>query len=298
MNTSINKPLLAATWKNEPLKFPLYATPKIDGIRILKQNGILISRSFKQIKNLEIINKLTPLIPEGSDGEVFIRGKTISDVSSLVNSKNKQIGNEHLQYFIFDMVTDNATQGYLERIKALPKTQTTDNVSVISLIPIKLNSLDDLLEYEKKSLSEGYEGIMLRKGEGIYKCGRSTLKECILVKVKRFLDSEAKIVGFQPLFHNENEVQLNELNENFRSSKLDGKIESDTLGAFLVESEFNGEIVQFKIGTGFTQEQRKDFWDNRDSLLNTLVTFKYFEMGSKNVPRHPVFLYLRNLSDL
>jgi DNA ligase-1 len=294
----ITKPLLAATWNNEKLVFPLYATPKIDGIRVLKQNGKLISRSFKDIKNIDIKNKLTSILPEGCDGEIFIKDKTISDVTSLVNSRDKLIGNEKVQYFVFDMVTDNQTQGYLERIKAFPQEQTVCGINIIPLVPVKINSLDELLAYENVCLDSGYEGIMLRKGDGVYKCGRSTIKECILVKVKRFTDMEAKIINCEPLYHNDNGVQINELGENFRSSHKENKIKSNTLGAFIVESLFDQKHVQFKIGSGFTNEQRVYYWNTRDTLINKTVKFKYFQVGSKYVPRHPIFLSLRDPDDM
>ena len=47
-----------------------------------------------------------------------------------------------------------------------------------------------------KNLNAGYEGLMLRDPNGIYKFGRSSVKENILLKVKEFMDDEAEIIAF------------------------------------------------------------------------------------------------------
>lgn len=298
----ITKPLLAATLKDEALNFPIYATPKLDGIRLLILDNKCISRSFKEIKNVELCKNLLELGINGCDGEIILKDKSISDITSFVNSKDKKMVDVHVQYFVFDMINDH-TKGYLERIKEYPEAKEIElkrngKLSIVPLIPIKINNAQELQEYEEVCLNEGYEGVMIRKGNGMYKCGRSTIKEGILVKLKRFKDTEAKIVGFEELYHNENEIEKNELNENFRSFKKEGKRQGNTLGAFIVESDFNNKKVEFKIGTGFTQQQRQEFWNTKESLVNKLVKFKYFEMGSKNVPRHPVFLCIRSADDL
>ena len=44
-------PMLASTYTGEDLKFPVLVTPKIDGVRAIKLNGKLVSRSLKQIPN-------------------------------------------------------------------------------------------------------------------------------------------------------------------------------------------------------------------------------------------------------
>ncbi|NBX70281.1 MAG: hypothetical protein EBR01_15185, partial [Proteobacteria bacterium] len=75
---TIQKPLLAASLKKltaDDLKFPVYATPKLDGIRALKVNGEMVSRTLKPIRNSEISKALKELLPNGSDGEI-LSGKT------------------------------------------------------------------------------------------------------------------------------------------------------------------------------------------------------------------------------
>ena len=58
-----------------------------------------------------------------------------------------------------------------------------------------INDYDQILDYEKRILEDGFEGVMLRSPLGKYKMGRSTLKEGILLKLKRFEDAEATVVA-------------------------------------------------------------------------------------------------------
>jgi DNA ligase-1 len=306
--TLISKPLLAVNFDESLLKYPVYATPKIDGIRCLKIKDTLVSRSMKPLKNKFLVERFTSLIPNGSDGELVLENSTFQETTSFVNSHNPSNKEEKVVVFYwFDYVKESLEKGYLDRMVDL---ETDYNLikgvlleqecvlKVIPLLPKMINNKEELLLFESDCLDKGFEGVMLREGGGLYKCGRSTLKQQVLLKVKRFQDTEAKIVGFEELLHNENEKQTNELNLSFRSSKKEGKRSGNTLGSFIVEMDFNDKQIQFKIGTGFSQEERLNFWNTRDTLLNKLVKFKYFEIGVKNSPRHPVFLGIRDPDDM
>lgn len=302
MACPIKKPLLAVHFEQDNLRYPVYATPKIDGIRCLKVNDVLVSRSFKPLKNKYIIANLSPFLPEGSDGELILPNSSFQDTTSFVNSHNPGDPKETLCFYWFDYVKESLSKGYLDRMKDLERAVNEIHqdckVKIIPLLPKKISNLDELNTFEKECLERGYEGIMLRDPNGVYKCGRSTVKQQILLKVKRFLDTEAKIVGFNELYHNENEAEKNELNLTSRSAKKEGLVEGNILGSFRVEMVFNDIPIVFDIGTGFTQEERQDFWNNRENLLGRLVKFKYFDIGVKDTPRHPVFLGIREPDDM
>ena len=67
-----------------------------------------------------------------------------------------------------------------------------------------------------------------------------------------------------------------------------------TLGAFVLD--FKGNEV--KVGTGFTDTQRSEYWGNREQLLGTLCEVKYKEIsqdkstGAESL-QFPVFVTLR-----
>ena len=74
------------------------------------------------------------------------------------------------------------------------------------------------------------------------------------------------------------------------TGRLDG-----TLGAFVLQYE-NNEV---KVGSGFTDEQRTEYWANRDALIDTLCEVKYKEISSDKKTglkslQFPVFVCLRD----
>src|SRR5690606_27777905 len=113
--------------------------------------------------------------------------------------------------------------------------------------------------------------------------GRSTAREGHLLKLKRFTDGEAVVIGFEELMHNANEATKDELGYTKRSTHADGKVPMGTLGALKVRDLTTG--IEFSIGTGYTAAQRRKLWDARDTLVGKVVKYKHFEGGVKDAPR-------------
>lgn len=298
---TITKPMLAASLENiDSIKFPVYVTPKLDGIRCLKIDGNIVSRTFKPIRNAELAAAVKGLLPDGSDGEL-IMGGTFQNTTSMVMSADKMIGNEKAYFYWFDYLVEDPKKTYLERIDDMkkfveehPEILTASPVKIMPLIPTEINTVEELMKYESEVLEQGFEGVMMRTAHGPYKFGRSTLKEGSLVKMKKFEDDEAIITGFNELQKNTNEKTKNEFGYAKRSSHKDGKIDQDTLGS--IDANWRG--IHFSIGSGFTMEQRKEFWDQRNNLIGKLVKFKYFATGMKVAPRFPTFLGFRSEDDM
>ena len=137
---------------------------------------------------------------------------------------------------------------------------------------------------------------MVRKPDAPYKFGRSTLKEGYLLKVKRFTDAEAKIIGFEERMYNENEATTDALGHTERSTHKAGMKPAGDLGAFIVR-DLRTEM-SFRIGTGFTAAQRKEYWTTRNKLMNKIVKYKHFEQGAVDLPRFPVFIGFRDPEDM
>ncbi|AGE55911.1 DNA ligase [Acanthocystis turfacea Chlorella virus MO0605SPH] len=299
---AIQKPLLAASLKKlsvDDLTFPVYATPKLDGIRALKIDGTIVSRTFKPIRNTTISNVLMSLLPDGSDGEI-LSGKTFQDSTSTVMSADAGIGSG-TTFFWFDYVKDDPDKGYLDRIADMkkfvdshPEILKDSRVTIVPLIPKKIDTVEELNVFEQWCLDQGFEGVMVRNAGGKYKFGRSTEKEQILVKIKQFEDDEAVVIGVSALQTNVNDKKMNELGDMRRTSHKDGKIDLEMLGA--LDVEWNG--IRFGIGTGFDKDTREDLWKKRDSIIGKVVKFKYFSQGIKTAPRFPVFLGFRDENDM
>jgi len=172
------------------------------------------------------------------------------------------------------------------------------NYAHVKLVPqITVDSAEVLLEYETECLALGYEGVMLRAPDGPYKYGRSTLREGWLLKLKRFEDSEAVVIGYVALNRNLNPAQVSELGLTKRSHAQAGKVATELLGALKCVDLVTA--AEFEIGTGFTEAQRIAFWRERDFLIDRVVKYKHFAAsGVKTAPRFPVWLGWRSAGDM
>lgn len=291
----ITRPLLAATLDNlNELKFPVLITPKLDGIRVLKVNGQALTRKFKQIPNKHIRNLLEEYLPDNIDGEITTPG-SFSDVQSNVMSFD---GQPEFTFYAFDYVKENLNDPYDIRIHdmnvCLSKIKAPFKIEI--LMPQMIYNIEELEFFEEKYLQLGHEGVMIRTPKGKYKCGRSTEKEQILLKLKRFLDAEAKIIGFEEKLHNDNIQEKDEFGLAKRSTKKDGLKPANTLGALLVEDLKTS--VKFGIGSGFDDALKKQIWENREVYIDRIIKYKYQSIGVKDAPRFPVFLGFRSELDL
>lgn len=294
---SIKKPMLAGVAQElDQMEFPVAVTPKIDGIRCLKVDGKVISRTFKPIKNDFIRETLERILPDNADGEI-LAGKTFQECSSAVMKKD---GAPKFTYCMFDYVHDHHDVGYMERMAAMSGWYEENKPSlggyVRLLLPTIINNHEDLLALETKYLDEGYEGAMVRSLGSPYKNGRSTAREGYLLKIKRFSDSEAEIIGFVELMHNNNEATKDAFGRTERSSHKANKAPAGVLGKFVLKDLVTG--VEFGCGTGLDASQRKKFWESQEELLGKAVKYKFFDVGVKDAPRHPVFLGFRDADDM
>ena len=295
---TIRKPLLAAAFDPSKAVFPYLATPKIDGIRFLMVNGQAVSRSFKPIRNRHIQNLLSSTLSDGVDGELTV-GKNFQDSTSGVMSFD---GEPEFTAWVFDYVNPDREEilGYSERIEEMTALnlpmRAGDNYELQLLNePVMVTNEDDLGELEALWTEQGFEGVMLRAPDGTYKMGRATMRSQVLLKVKQFVDDEAEVIGFVELMHNDNVAEKDAFGRTKRSNLKEGLVPAGTLGALVVRTK---EGVEFNIGTGFDAALRQSIWDNREQRLGGLVKYKSMVHGTKDKPRHPVFIGFRHTDDL
>ena len=296
------KPMLAYTVKYlDRVKYPVWVSPKLDGIRAIVKDGIVYSRSMKQIRSEAVQQLFGRGEYNNFDGELIYGDPTDKSVfnstTSFCMSKEVPEGmsNECISFFVFDYICDAE---YIARRQILLDKICLKEYPQVEIVPIiPCFEKESVVHLEEMFLEQGYEGIMLNSIDGKYKQGRSTEKEGILGKLKRFLDSEAIIMGFEELQHNTNEQKTNELGNSERSTSKDGMVGGNTLGNLLVKDYHSG--VEFSIGSGFDLETRQNIWDNRDNWLGKIVKYKYFAIQSAyEKPRFPVFLGVRDIIDI
>lgn len=265
------------------LQYPLMATPKLDGIRCVIVNGQPLTRKLKPIPNKHVAAMLKTL-PDGLDGELMCFGKTFNETQSLLMSEE---GTPDFTYCVFDYIKDDT---YVGRINVLRHLTLPNWVKLV--LPITVDNEQQLLALEEKILAASYEGVMLRAPSGPYKFGRSTLKEGYLLKLKRFKDSEAEIVGFEEKMKNNNLATKDELGYTKRSSHKANKVPTGTLGKLIVQDINSG--VLFSIGTGFDDKLRKLIWKNKKKYKGKIVNYVYQDIGMKDKPRFPSFRGFRH----
>lgn len=287
------KPMLAAEADLKLLKFPLLASPKLDGIRASVVGGKLLTRTLKEVPNRVIFNLYSKPDFEGLDGELLVGAGTDPDVyRKTVSGVMSRDENPEFIYHVFDL--HNVSAPYSTRLVRLWDAFESTHGHVRILPQTLLRDADELMEYESRRVSEGYEGVILRHPDSPYKFGRSTAREGYLLKLKRFQDSEAVILDVIEEMHNGNEATTNALGRTERSSHQANKKGKGRMGALLVRDVKTG--VEFQIGTGFNDTDKQQFWLN--DRRGQLIKYKFFPVGIKDKPRHPVYLGLRSKADL
>lgn len=287
------KPMLAGT-AGKNIRLPAMVSPKLDGIRCLVIDGVAVGRSLKPIPSKFVQEYYGRKQLNGLDGELIVGQSTAPDVFHRTSSGVMSVeGDPNVEFFVFDNILANG--GFGKRFKTVQgRIRKYGHLGIRAVVHHAVETIDQVKAWEKHYLAEGFEGLMLRDPDGPYKHGRSTTREGWLLKLKRFTDAEARILGARELMHNMNKAERNELGYLERSSHKSGKVESGLLGALLVEDILTG--VQFEIGTGFTRDQRAQLWEMAD-LVGRVVKYKSQPTGVKDKPRFPVFLGFRDPID-
>lgn len=305
MSSLTFKPMLAAAIEDRSkLKFPLLASYKLDGIRALVRDGVLVSRSLIAIPNKHLQYVFGRKEYEGLDGELIVGGATDNETfrrtSSAVMSHE---GKPQAKFHVFDCVSEPTEPFDARRLVAMHRIHASRTVGRSDFVVVpqfEVSSLDELYSLETKALHIGYEGLMLRSANSPYKFGRGTVKAQDLMKLKMFKDAEARVIGIEEMMHNDNEAKVNALGYKERSTKKVGLEGKNMMGSLKVVG-LNGvyKDVVFHIGSGFKESERRMIWSEpKPGWVGKVVKFKYFPSGSKDAPRFPVFIGVRDKKDL
>jgi len=268
------------------LRYPLLCSPKYDGIRGIVWGGVVMSRKFKPLPSEQVQSEFGYL--DCLDGELIEGDPHDHDVynrtQSFVMSERKP---GSLRFFVFDTVKPNmAYTMYLDRYEYLLGLKKSGNLSdkVVIVEQELVEDEAELLAFETKALSRGFEGIIMRDPRGWYKQGRGTWKEGLIYKLKRFEDAEGVVVDFQEQRENTNELKWDALGYAERSTNKEGLLAANTLGAFIVD--YGGQILSVAPGI-FDYDERRRIWLNKDLYRGAGLKFRFFGRGMKDLPRFP-----------
>tara|TARA_R110002074_G_scaffold260482_3_gene432877 strand:- start:1412 stop:2737 length:1326 start_codon:yes stop_codon:yes gene_type:complete len=248
-----------------------FVSRKLDGVRCLAivdhfGNTTFYSRTGKELLTLGVVAdgitalELTDVV---FDGELcLIDEDGNEDFQSIMKQlRRKDHTIENPSYKIFDMMTQDEfkakkSDGNLyQRYKELLFTMENNECPCLSVLEMEMVDDDDhFQQWVSKADDNGWEGVMLRKNVA-YKGKRS--KD--LLKVKTFHDDEYEVLDTEMgMFH----------------LTLNGKeCEEEMLSCVYIKHKDN--IV--RVGSGFSIEQRQNFYKNPDAILGKIITVQYFE---------------------
>lgn len=269
----------------------LFVSEKKDGIRGIADHGMQ-SREAKRIPNKRIQHHFRHL-PDGLDGEMmfWIDGMNgwhppLEHINSVITSDDKPWPKRWTPMFhAFDYQYLNGT--FRERYKFLREHRSRFPEILHVERQTEERTERDVLDIFDEVVESGGEGICLRNPDSYYKEGRSTLKDGCLMRLKKLIRDIAMVYGYTAL---ERHVGAQKRNA-FGLAKRDGKKENletvEEIGALLAVHE---KLGRFKVGSGFTADERKKFYLKGKKLVGKEFYFEYRDTTHKGVPRNPTFV--------
>lgn len=269
-----------------------YVSRKIDGARCIAivdeiGNTTFFSRTGKTFDTLDVVAggiKALGITNVVFDGELCLvdddGNEDFQGVMKELRKKDHTITNP--SYKIFDMISHDEfyskkgdkNRPYSIRYANLCAVMQPNECPCLTVLEQELIHNDEhFQEWVKEAADNGWEGVMLRADEP-YKGKRS--KD--LLKVKKFFDDEYQVVNAEM--------------GPFRYV-LNGKEHEETMLSCVM---INHKGYTVRVGSGFTIEQRQEFYQDPSKIVGKIILVQYFE-ETKNQDgnlslRFPTFKYL------
>ena len=252
---------------------------KLDGVRIIaicsRNSPAVYTRNGNQVVGYDDI--LEVLKYPSLDGYV-LDGEILSgNFDTTMEGLFAELKDKKAKLCVFDMLTikefneKRCTRTYSDRHEkyneVLSDIFNTSNGIVYPLDSVvktsKELSHERLSDMNKRAMGLGYEGLILKASDSCYQFKRHES----WIKYKSMHTGDYEIIGIK---EGENKY-------------------TGMLGAITVD--VNG--VSVDVGSGFSDEQRKSFYEN-DDVIGMTAEIKYQEITKDGSLRFPVFLKLRN----
>ena len=289
------RPMLANALETEQLsklQFPFLASLKIDGYRGVFWQGAFYSRSGKKHPSPAVQALARRMQAAGYpdlDGELLLP----QDSFNTGGGKLRRQGEAELpglKFLVFDVLQDELP--FFNRWELYSHLEPLPGVEFVRQVWVE--NLTQLLDFEAIALEAGFEGVVIRKPSAKYKHGRGTLRDQVMLKLKRFHTAEARVLSVSPRKFNSNAATQSPLGYTERSTAKDGLLETNVLGTLHCIG-LNGPFaeLEFQIGDfrGLTDQDKIQLL--AEPPIGKVCTFKYFPQGLKEKPRHPVWLSWR-----
>ena len=241
---------------------------KLDGVRVLavcKAGKVeLFSRNGKQFHNFDhIIAEIEAVLERKPspydcvlDGEVM--SKDFQDLMKQVHRKDGKAATDSvLHLFDFIPLEDflagswDKPQTYRSNLVKYWVLENEDRLKHVTACEWETVDLDTpegnnrFVELNKAAVDGGYEGVMIKDVDAPYECKRTHA----WLKAKPFIEVTLEVTEIEQ-----------------GTGRNEGR-----LGAFVCQGEDDGKEIQVNVGSGFTDADRDEFWQGRDSIINHLV---------------------------
>jgi DNA ligase-1 len=234
---------------------------KLDGVRGYWNGKDLISKEGK----IFLVPKWFPadFPSEHLEGELWIDRGKFEMVSGIVRTENPDNQDwQKIHFMLFDMPKYPGT--FVQRLNAMKNLVANSHSKYLRIIPqSRIYDHQSLIKLLNETVKNGGEGLMLHREDSLYSATRND----DLLKLKTYEDAEAKVLAI---------------------IKGKGKYQK-MMGAILVENE---EGIKFKIGGGFSDEQRSN-----PPAIGSIITYKYFGKTKDGKPRFASFMRVREEYD-
>lgn len=250
--------LLAEIYRHDLDPSGYWISEKLDGVRAYWDGDQLWFRSGRPIHPPNWFTRGFPKKP--LDGELWLGRGQFERLSGIVRKAQPTDDEWHgISYMLFELPGSRGS--FTERIAKLKTLADEAKVPWLRVIDqFRLPDRTALKTRLEAVISGGGEGLMLHRADASYHEGRSD----DLLKLKPYLDQEATVIAHIP-----------------GKGRHGGR-----MGSLLVK---DAEGRQFRLGSGFTDEQRE-----HPPAIGSVVTFKYQGLTSKGLPRFASFMRVRD----
>jgi len=262
--------------------FPIYGQPKINGVRcnVYLENGEvkMKSKEGEQYVVEHIINWFSERLdlfedingkPIVYDGELYIHNEKLQYIRSAVVKPN--LNTPSVTYEVYDVAIpehSNAVRFAMVKHK-LRECVDFDgnykpNVPVKFVRTFKLINDTHVQAKTDQFITDGYEGIILRKISAPYQFGKRTIN---MLKLKRLIDEEFQIIGIAP---QDNDPEL----------------------GLYVCTTTNG--MEFKVTPTEDEDYKLLMMMTPHLFLNKMLTCSFYEYTDSGIPFHIVHNIVRD----
>ena len=241
--------------------------PKLDGVRALliidagAKTATIYSRNGKILENFGHITSAIESNIELFERSIVIDGEVVSEsfqaLMKQVHRKSEaDAGDARLMAFdvlpLSEFQKGKSVMGQKRRSALLRSMKPVlDKVGGIDIIPQIEVDLDSAVgemqfkQYNKDAIEAGFEGIMIKDIDAEYVCKRHVS----WLKQKPFIEVSLTVVAVEE-----------------GTGKNEGR-----MGAIICEGEDDGKKIAVNVGSGFTDDQRTEFWTSREDIVGQVV---------------------------